>query len=407
MKPVNKLETFLSSIEITPSAEMDQRTLRDAFAAMEQTKNQPVAETRSTLRRIVMNRKLHQWSAAAAVMIVAIVAFHFVDKLTPRAFGIEQVIAAYESIRFLHIKESRIDQDEPMEYWIESDDQGRILRARYYLPEYCSPEDGAKLIAWTPEKAELWFKRKNGYLIFQTQKVQQMMKGMMEKSQPQLVMQALLAQQKAGQLTLDVQQPQEKHQAITFTVRYKNQPQKQIYYVDPATDLITHIETYRCENQQDILASTMEFFDYNVPIKDSMFTLKDEVPADVTVVDQLNQLIGIPQGNLTDEQAAVETVRQFFQALIDKDYRKAGLIYSGISEAKAKEHFGKQNVTSILSIGKPTPLPMCGEHSFRVPCELEITQPDGSKTTWKPYGPAVRSGEDEQHPDRWIIHGGI
>jgi hypothetical protein len=151
----------------------------------------------------------------------------------------------------------------------------------------------------------------------------------------------------------------------------------------------------------------MEFSDYNVPIDEKMFSLKDEVPKDVTMVDQINQLIGIPQGNMTDEQAAAETVRQFFQALIDKDYKKAGSIFSGIPEEKAKEYFSKLNVTAIISIGAPTPYPKCGPHSFRVPCKLEITTPDGKKTTWEPYGPFARCGDDEMHPDRWIIHGGI
>ena len=110
---------------------------------------------------------------------------------------------------------------------------------------------------------------------------------------------------------------------------------------------------------------------------------------------------------MTDEQAATETVRQFFQALIDKDYKKAGSIYSGVSEEKAKEIFSRLNVTAIISIGTPTPHPETGPHSFKVPCELEITNPDGEKTTWKPYGQFTRCGEDELHPDRWIIHGGI
>jgi hypothetical protein len=138
-----------------------------------------------------------------------------------------------------------------------------------------------------------------------------------------------------------------------------------------------------------------------------MFSLKDEIPKDVSVTNQLNQLIGIPQGSMTDEQAAAETVRQFFQALIDKDYKKAGSIYSGISEEEMKKYFSKLNVIAIISIGSPTPHPETGPHSFRVPCKLEITTPDGKKTTWEPYGPFARCGDDEMHPDRWIIHGGI
>jgi hypothetical protein len=188
---------------------------------------------------------------------------------------------------------------------------------------------------------------------------------------------------------------------------YKAESKKEIYYINQATDLITSIEFYRTENNKEVLKSTMEFFDYNVPIDEKMFSLEGEVPKDVSIVNQLNQLIGIPQGNMTNEQAAAETVRQFFQALIDKDYKKAGSIYSGISEEDAKKYFSKLNVTAIISIGSPTPHPETGPHSFRVPCEMEITTPDGKKTTWKPYGPFARCGDDELHPDRWIIHGGI
>ena len=151
----------------------------------------------------------------------------------------------------------------------------------------------------------------------------------------------------------------------------------------------------------------IEVFSLSFLLDAGLFSLEDEVPRDVSIVNQLTQLIGIPQGNMTDEQAAAETVRQFFQALIDKDYKKAGSIYSGVSEEKAKEIFSRLNVTAIISIGSPTPHPETGPHSFRVPCEVEITTPDGKKTPWKPYGPFVRRGDDELHPDRWIIHGGI
>ena len=291
-----------------------------------------------------------------------------------------------------------------LEFWIKSDELGRVVKARYYLPK---TEDGVKLITWTPEKAEIWFKSKNGYLIFQTKRIEGWMQSLIEQCQPKLVMEKLLEEQKAGTVDIDIQQPQEKQKPVAIIATYKTSPKKKTYYINQATDLITYVEFYHIENNQDVLDSTMEFHDYNVPIDEKMFTLKDEVPEDATVVNQLEQLIGIPQGNMTNEQAAVETVRQFFQALIDKDYKKAGSIFSGVSEEEAKKIFSRLNVTAIVSIGNPTPYPECGPHSFRVPCEVEITTPDGQKTTWRPYGPFARSGDDEMHPDRWIIHGGI
>jgi len=81
------------------------------------------------------------------------------------------------------------------------------------------------------------------------------------------------------------------------------------------------------------------------------------LPKDVRIADRLNQAYGVAQGNLTDEQAAAETVRQFFQALVDKDYKKVGSIYGGTLEEYAKEEFGAVNAARIISIGPPVAQP--------------------------------------------------
>jgi hypothetical protein len=343
--------------------------------------------------------------AVAAVVIVAVVAAITVfNKSVPAAFGVEQVIDDYNNVRFLHVKQFRDNQQEPDEFWIKSDERGRVAKARYYLPV---TEDGIKLITWTPERTEIWFKSKRSFLIIQSKQVEDWMQKILEQCQPKLVMKRHLEDQKGGKVDIDIQKPQDKQKPSLIVVTYKTKPQKGIYYIDQSTDLITYIEVYSTENNKEVLKSKMQFSEYNVPIDEKMFSLKDEIPKDVSVTNQLNQLIGIPQGSMTDEQAAAETVRQFFQALIDKDYKKAGSIYSGVSEEKAKEIFSRLNITAIISIGTPTPHPETGPHSFKVPCELEITNPDGKKTTWKPYGPFTRCGDDEMHPDRWIIHGGI
>ena len=371
------------------------------------SKHTKLGTAQPNIWRIIMNSKITKYAAAAIVLVAVGLSITVFDKTMPSAYAIERTIEAYNSIRFLQVRQFKAKHDEPLEYWIKSDDQGGIEKARYYLPEHVSPGDGAKLITWTPEKAELWFKRKNGYLIFQSKKIEGMMQYFLQQSQPKLVMEKLLKDQEEGVVDIDIETPQEKQKPVTVTATDKAKPSKTIYYINQATDLITSVETYEVKDGGDVLVSTTEYYDYNVPIDEKMFSIADEIPEGVTVVDQLNQLIGVPQGEMTYEQAAVETVRQFFQALIDKDYKKAGLIVSGISEEKAKEYFADLNVTAIISLGTPEPRPQNGKHSFKVPCELEVTKPDGEKTTWVPYGPFTRCGDDEMHPDRWIIHGGI
>jgi len=401
---IEKIEQLARRIRVKPGVIDHSRILDDAAGALERTAATRALAARMSLWRKIMNSPITK--LAAAVIIVAVVASITVfNRSVSTAFaGIEQVIAAYNDVHFLQVKQFRDNQQEPDEFWIKSDEQGRVAKARYYLPV---TEDGVKLITWSPEKTEIWFKTKKGLLICQTKQVEDWMQKILEQCQPKLVMKKLLEDQKTGRVNIDIQKQQDKQKPALVVVTYKSEPQKEIYYINQATDLITSIEFYRIEDNKEVLKETMEFFDYNVPIDEKMFSLEDEVPKDVSVVNQLTQLIGIPQGNMTDEQAAAETVRQFFQALIDKDYKKAGSIYSGISEEKTKEIFSRFNVTAIISIGTPTPHPETGPHSFRVPCEVEITAPDGKKTTWKPYGPFARCGDDELHPDRWIIHGGI
>ncbi|MHC4721916.1 MAG: anti-sigma factor family protein [Planctomycetota bacterium] len=371
-----------------------------------------IKEIRKTNRqfnlwRIIMKSRITKFATAAAVIIIAVLGITFLEESTPTAYAIEQTIHAYNTIRFLYVKEFKANHDEPLEFWIKSDDQGGIEKARYYLPEHVSPEDGSKLITWSPAKAELFFKRKNSYLIFQSKRIEGMMQYFLQQSQPKLVMEKLLEDQEAGIVDIDIQRPQEKHKPVAITVTDKAKPRKTIYYINQATDLITFVDIYEIKDNRDVLLSTTEYYDYNVPIDEKMFSIADEVPEDVTKVDWLNQLIGIPQADMTDEQAAIETVRQFFQALADHDYTKAGLIFSGVSADKVKEYFGQLNVTKVISVGPTTPYPLCGEHSFSVSCEVELTAPDGQNRSRKFGSVKARCGDDEMHPDRWIIHGGI
>ena len=351
-----------------------------------------------------MKSRITKFAVAAIIAIAAVLSVSIFIKSVPTAFGSEQAIAANNNIRFLHLKEIWADRQEPDEFWIKSDEQGRVAKARYYLPV---TEDGIKLITWTPERTEIWFKSKRWLALIQTKRIESRMQRILEQCQPKLVMQELLEEQKAGKVDIDIQKPQEKQKPAVIVATYKDAPNnKHVYYIDQATDLITRVENYRNEDNHEVLKMTAEFSDYNVPIDEKKFSLKDEIPKDVRVADRLNQLCGVPQGNMTDEQAAAETVRQFYQALIDKDYKKAGLIQSGELEEYAKEDFGGVNVSAIVSIGPPIPQPKWDKHGFQVLCELEIITPDGKKTTWK-AGPYVRPGDDEMHPDRWNITGGV
>jgi len=116
--------------------------------------------------------------------------------------------------------------------------------------------------------------------------------------------------------------------------------------VNPATKLVTTIKFYQIKDGEYQYQSKVELDGYNQPIDAKVFTL-DEVPADVIRIDQTTQEVGLEKGNLTDEEAATEVVRQFFEALIAKDYARAGQLLEGAPADLIQKQFGQ--IKNILT----------------------------------------------------------
>ncbi len=397
------VEELIANLKAQPSSELDARVHGAIDAAQTARITTQQSSQIRNLGELIMRTLTTKWAAAAAVVVILIAAVAVLDKSAPRAYGLERVIAAYNAVRSLHVKDYKGDQQEPNEFWIVSDGQGHVVKARYFLPE---TEDGPKLITWTPQGSEIWFKHKRRYQTFQTKRIAPWMQHFLDLSQPEQGLKKVLEEQKAGKVTIDTETVGGAHPAVKFTATYKNKPKKDVAFVDPKTDLVTRLEFYKVEKGADVLQGRMEFSDYNVPFDDKLFSLRGELPKDVRIADQLHQICGVAQGSLTDEQAAAETVRQFCQALVDKDYKKAGLIVCGEMEDDARAEYSKVTVAAIVSVGPAELQKDWVKRGYKVPCELKVVHRDGQQSTWKAAA-YVRPGDDEMHPDHWNITGGM
>lgn len=405
MRQSEQFENGFADLKAKPSADLDARVHRAIDEALaERTQTPSAGYSLPNIWSLIMKTPMTRWTATVVALMTLVTAVLVLDKTAPSAFGLDQVIAASKGIRFLHVKMHQPNEQAPIEFWIASDESGHVAKIRNYQPV---TEDGAKLITWTPERTEVWFQTKHGFLTLHDDKLVKGMQDLLEESQPQIITEKLKEAQKAGKVSLDIQKPDDKEQPIKIVVVRKKQIDiQQIYLIDQKTDLLISSEYYSAKGGQELLLSKTEFLDYNVPIDDKMFSLRDQLPADVSIADQTTQVIGVAQGDLTDEQAAAQTAREFFQALMDKNYKKAGLVMGGQFEQYTKASLENFNVTAIVKIGPAIPQPKWEKRGFKVPCELEITHPDGQKSIWKP-APYVRPGDDERHPDHWNITGGI
>ncbi len=359
------------------------------------------------LWRIIMKSRITKFATAAAVILIAVLGITFLEESTQTAYAIEQTIQASHSVRFLHIKDFNAAEDEPKEFWVQFHNNGLVRNVRMDFPEWAGGGDGPKVIVWKQNKARVWFKKKNSFLTVADRRIADHMLKMAEELDPKLAVNHLREREERGWVKIKIEQPPDKSEPIVLTATYQPQsptPNRRfVLLIDQATKLVTAMESYELEDGEYQYLGYMEYHDYNQPIDVEMFTLKDELPTDAMRIDQTTQEVGLPQGDLTDKEIAIEVVRQFYQALINKDYAKAGQLLGGVPAAKIQEWFEELNVIRIVSIGEPTPHPIPGVGGFQVPCKLEIEE-DGTKSIYE-YSPAVRPVYNQ--PDRWNIHGGV
>jgi len=374
--------------------------------------------------RTIMKSPITKLAAAAVIIVAVALLINVWDKLTPSAYALDQTIKANHTVKYLNVSYANAKhENDPKEFWIECDESGRIKNARWHMPEWVAPEDGAKVGVWNKDIANIWFKKKNSLLIIRNKKMADQMLKLVQEHDPKLIVQRLYEQEHKGQVNIKIDEPADESLPIVITATYLPENsgsarreilyvdqatnRREILYVDQATKLVKSIELYKQNGDRYEHVGTLGFRDYNIAIDPQLFSLDDETPADVIRVDQVSQMVGLAQDYLSDEEIAAEVVRQFFEALINKDYEKAGILYGGIPAEKMQQWFGKINVVRIVSIEKPKPHPVPGVGGFVVPCEVELEDKDGNKSIWKPYGPAVRPVDPEFQPNRWNLHGGI
>jgi len=407
MKSASEIERLAKKIRFSPNAAADERILTSAEAALEKSIKTKSAALQPTIWRIIMKSRITKIAAAAVIIIAVLIGINqfggSIDIATP-AYAIEQTIQASHSIRYLHIRNFKADKTEPKEFWVQCDEFGQIKNARIHMPEWDSPSDGAKVIVWEENKAQVWVKKKNILATIKDKAVAEHMLKMLEECNPRLAVERLNEQEEDGKIMIEIDEPSNKAEPIVVTATYLSESstpgKRTVLFIDQATKLVKSIEFYKLRNRKYEYLGLLEFYDYNQPIQPKMFTL-DNIPADAMKINQTTQEVGLVQGKLSDEEISVKVVRQFLEALISKDYVTASKLYQGIPVEFIEKQLGKKNFIRVVSIGKPTPSDR--NNSLRVPCKYEI-ELDGEKSVVQSH-PYVRPVFGQ--PGRWTIDGGI
>ncbi len=333
-------------------------------------------------------------AAVFAILVAPLILF----KPSDRVYAIEQTIEANRSLRSIHMRMTPERFGSVGEIWAQFDENGELEKLRMNFPD---TEDGPKDVVWENGKAAVWFKAKGSVLVVKEAQLLERMRMGYRDFDPKLLVESLYEKQASNAADVEVEEPQTAGGPITLKVTAEGAPDRQdVCTVDPKTKLLQRLDVYRLRDGNYELDNSFEYLEYNEPIDPETFVLN--ASGDATLVDQTVQEIGIAQGNLSDNEIAVKVVREFFEALIAKDYAKAGQLYEGMPASKVEESFSRLNIVRIVSIGEPTPYAL--NQSLRVPCKVEV-ESDGKTSIMEPHGPFVR--QVYQQPGRWDICGGI
>lgn len=381
------------------------RILREQSLRLNKTKK---TDRQLQLWRKIMKSKITKLAAAAVIIAVSAMSITYLGTFTSPAYAIEQTIKANHSVRYIYVKAFTAGEDEPKEFWVQCDELGAVKCARLHIPEWASQGDGAKVVVWKDNKAEVWLKRKNLFLKVRDKTAADRMLEFVDECDPKLAVERLYAQQEQGAVKIDIEQPDLKTEPIAVTATYLADSPKpgcrSVLFVDQGTKLVTAIKFYQLQEGEYRYLGSQEYYDYNQAIDPEMFSLEDEIPADVTRIDQVALEVGLPQGSLGDEEIAVEVVRQFFAALIAENYTEAGRLLEGFPADKLEQGLGHIKFLRVVSIGPVTPHPIPETRGVLVPCTVEIEK-NGQVSYWKLEQLGVRQVHGQ--PGRWTIFGGI
>ena len=388
MKPTDNIEkTIKKELSFTASARLHDRMLDDVLNAQEKSKKTKSAATAPSIRRQIMKSPMTKLVAAVVLIAAVGLSINLWNKTLPIAYALEQTIEANHTVRYLYIKDFKPDEEDPKEFWLEFDQQGQTRNIRVHMPEWDSPSDGAKVIVWQEGKATVWFKKKNALLTVREERLAQQMLGLVQGVDPRLAVERLYETKQRGGVEIEVDEPATKAELIVVTATYPlegpSPGRRIVLYVDPVTKLVTAMDFYRLKDNTYQQVGRMEFHDYNQKIEPEIFALDDEVPADVVRVDQTSHEVGLAQGDLSNEEIVAEVARQFLEALIVKDYDKAGNLLGGAPADWVKQQpFGQIKVLRVISIGSAHPHPNPRTGGVVVPCVVEIEE-DGKVSEWK------------------------
>lgn len=312
MTPEEKIERLIKKIYVIPRVQTHDKTLNDALAAQEKSKNEQSANFQPNIWRIIMKNKMTKLSAAAIVLVAVILSIRFV---TP-AYAIEQTIEAIQKISSIHLFGRGWD-GKKFELWMTVDPE-TAQPERYYMRH---PEFGVTIVS-TPEVSYQHVEMLNSVFISKGQLFSMVIR--FDRILEDLV-------EGADEKGIRIR---ERKDPVTgeklYVIDIENEFNEWRFIINGRTKLPVSMHCIRSEYLGEFARDIDKFlFDEQVPA--DMFEF--QIPEGVNVVDldQKKDLwndpdYGISTEGLNKAEGAALAAEEYWQAVIDSDQERLNTI---------------------------------------------------------------------------------
>ena len=383
-------KSYLKNLHMPAGAQMDERILNDALAAMEDSKKARPVLAGPNIGRIIMKSRITKLAAAAVIIVAVVLSINVWDKSTPSAYAFEQTVEAMQSKRSFHIQ-TYFQNHRKDEFWAEFNENGKVIRYRqeeeegFYGPIVTLWEDHIRF--------KYYPKPDNICLITNTIQTE----PELEEFDPETAAQEIYEQVAKGKSTIEIQEPSSYEGLITINVTHTERFHRQVLLVDPDTKFVTRVDNYFWDaDEEQEFHKGIEVLEYNQTIDPNMFS--PNFPEDTLTLDQVSQEVGMTQGQMTDEEVAIIIVSEALEAWAAADYAKAGKLFGGAPTELLTELYGHLRPVNAISVGQPL-LIEYRKPWFEVPCIYEVVRDGQIKT----IEPTLNALAVDGQPGRWYV----
>jgi len=403
MNSSEKIRKLFAKSDITVNSKVDDRIASDALTALNKSEENKSVSPEPNIGRLIMKSRMTRMAAAAVIIIAVVLSIIFLGKSVTTVHAIEQTIEANRTMRYLHLRYFDSSHDDvAKECWLEFDETGQVMNVRINWSEWMA---GGEIVVRNQDKTQILNKKRTFLLTFNDEIYTARVLTMARRENPRLTVERLYERQAKGEVEIEIEQPASKAKPVAITATgLEDNTKRFVLFVDQATNLVTSLKWHLLENGEYKYQVVTEYHDYNIPIDAKMFSLDDEVPGDIKIIDTRVQDVGLAQGNLSDEEIAAKVVREFLEALIVMDYTKAAQISGLPSPEEIKQGWGKLKVVRIVSIDEPTQPAKPSRlfpHWQHVLCTIEIEK-NGKEVQRQLKSFDVRPVLGRR--ERWVFH---